>query len=312
MFKSKKYCGLISVLLIVVIMATAGCTLNQETGAGGAGDETTSGAATVKGWTLIPINMETEGGLLRVDFAVLNSADDWGSIAAADPAEKPTKLTKDGKEYSCDTVQVSSGGHYLPPGFQMKGYTNKKGEVQSLYVECKVDGDAAGGALTIPATLTVGEYDYYEKGVNVFETQLKAELGEVSSDLTYPGEIKVKVHTLSEEIPTLNKTTLANTGAERTDEGITMQWAVTNPGEYGTKVHIGKPPVLGNDGIVYGARVSPDIVDVPMAKPDGGVSEFETSVEVPKEVESLYMLLSVEQSRERLFSNYLVDLSGLQ
>lgn len=90
-----------------------------------------------------------------------------------------------------------------------------------------------------------------------------------------------------------------------------MKWKVINPGEYDTKVHIGNPPVLGSDGIIYGVRVSPDIVDQPFSPPKGEV-EFETGVSVPGDVTGLYLLLPVEQTRERLFANYLIDLTTLK
>lgn len=309
MCTAKNWFGLLTILVLIIVLA-AGCGGSQEA----AEEETTPLPETIEGWTLIPINIESGNGVLRVDLAVRNASDDWGSIAAADPAEKPTVLTKDGEQYNCDTVQVSTDGHYLPPGFQMQGYISKREGKQTLYVECKVDDSSADGTLSIPYTLTRGEYDYYEKGENVFESQFAVDLGQSPATLTYPlasAEPKVDVHSLTEEIVALNKTTLKNTGVNRSGDEILFQWQVTNPGEYGTKVHIGRPPILGNDGIIYGARVSPDIVDVPMAKPDGGTSEFETTVEVPKDVEELYLLLSVEQSRERLFANYLIDLTDL-
>lgn len=307
----KMWLGLLIVSMVIGMLA-AGCGGSQ----GGA--ESTPLPASVKDWSLIPINITEspadDGGIiLHVDLAARNDSGEWGSMAAAAPADKPTKLTsKDGKEYPCDTVQVSSGGHYLPPGFQMQGFISKREGKQTLFVECKVAESAPGGTLTIPYTLVTGEYDYYEKGQNIFQSQLKVDLAQAASPLTYPvAASEVEPHAITEEIPALNKCTLINTGVNRTDNGISFQWKVTNPGEYGTKVHIGTPPVLGSDGIVYGARVSPDIVDVPTAGPDGGVSEFETQVEVPPEVKELYLLLSVEQKRERLFSNYLIDLTDL-
>ncbi len=307
----KMWLGLLIVSLLIVVIAT-GCRGGQ----GGA--ESTPLPTSVKDWSLIPINITEspadDGGIiLHVDLAARNDSGEWSSIAAAAPKDKPTKLTgPDGKEYPCDTVQVSSGGHYLPPGFQMQGYISRREGKQTLYVECKVPTSLSAGSLTIPYTLVTGEYDYYEKGQNVFQSQLKVDLAQATSTLTYPvAASEVQPHAITEEIPALNKCTLINTGVNRTDNGISFQWKVTNPGEYGTKVHIGTPPVLGSDGIVYGARVSPDIVDVPTAGPDGGTSEFETQVEVPPEVKELYLLLSVEQKRERLFSNYLIDLTDL-
>lgn len=308
---SKKMWLCLTALLSVFVIVT-GCG-----GSRGAA-ESTPLPESVKDWSFIPINItespaDDGGTVLHVDLAVRNDSGNWSSMAAAEPEDRPTKLTtKDGKEYSCDTVQVSSGGHYLPPDFQMQGYISKREGKQTLYVECNIAESSPGGSLTIPYTLVTGEYDYYEKGENIFESQLAVDLDQPPPSLTYPVEsLQVETHAITEEIPALNKSTLINTGLNRTDEGLSFQWKVTNPGEYGTKVHIGTPPVLGSDGIVYGARVSPDIVDVPTAGPDGGTSEFDTQVEVPPDVEELYLLLSVEQKRERLFSNYLIDLTDL-
>ena len=311
MYTSKKWFALIAILLLVLAVTATGCGGVQETADEPAADVSQTD---VEGWTLIPLNIASDNGIVRIDFAARNDSEDWGSIEAASPEDKPTVLTKDGKDYTCDTVQVTSDGHYLPPGFQMQGFISKREGKQTLYVECQVDGEVTGGSLVIPYTLTRGEYDYYEKGENVFETQFEVDLSQSPATLTYPlvsSEPEVEVHSLTEEIATLNKTTLKNTGVNRSGDEISFQWQVTNPGEYGTKVHIGRPPAIGNDGIVYGVRVSPDIVDVDTAKPDGGISEFETMIEVPSDVEGLYMLLSVEQSRERLFANYLVDLTDL-
>jgi hypothetical protein len=313
MYVSKKWLSLVSILLIVVVI-TIGCG-----GGGGAQAETPtpSLAESIGGWTLIPTNIAEspsgDGVMLHVDFVARNDSSEWGSMGAAAPEEKPTVLTtQDGKEYTCDVVQVSSGGHYLPPGFQMRGYIDKKKVEQTLYVECQVaEASTTGARLTIPYTLFVGEYDYYEKGESKVENQFEVELVPSAETLTYPVvSSETEVHSITEEIPALNKCTLVNTGVERTDEGISFQWAVSNPGEYGTLVHIGRPPVLGEDGIIYGARVSPDIVQVPTANP-GETAEFETEVEVPRDVGGLYLLLSVEQTRERLFANYLIDLTDL-
>jgi len=229
-------------------------------------------------------------------------------------AEKPAELmAKDGKTTSCDTVQVGTGGHYVAPGFQLRGYTLKGSKTQTLFVECKGVEPAAGQQLNIPYRFVRGEYDYYAQDKNRTEAFLIVDLDLVSSSLTYPvaQSSAVKAQAITEPIPALNKCTLANTGVSRTADGIAMNWKVTNPGEYDTKVHIGESPVLGSDGIIYGVRVSPDIVDQPFSPPKGEV-EFKTQVAVPSNVTGLYMFLSVEQSRERLFANYLIDLTDLK
>ena len=74
-------------------------------------------------------------------------------------------------------------------------------------------------------------------------------------------------------------------------------------------VHIGTPPVVGSDGIVYGYWESPDL-GVRADHPAGRHAEWTTEVAVPAEVTGLYMLLSVESRKARLFANYVLDLPG--
>lgn len=304
--------GPMAILLTVVIIA-AGCTA----GGGGASVQEDTG-----GWSLIPLKVaESAAGsgetLVRVEFAARNDSGDWGAMRPADAEERPTSLiTEGGKSHTCETAQVGSGGHYLPPGFQMRGYLDRKGELQAIFVECTVpEGSLSGARLSIPYIAAVGEYDYYEKGDNILEGQVTVEIDpeQLPPDLTYPvaSSLEVEVHPLAEPIVALNKCPLTLVEATRSDEGFSFKWTIYNPGEYNTLVHIGRPPAVGEDGIVYGAWVSPDMVEVPMAKPSETI-EIETQSAVPSDVVAPYLLLSVEQKRERLFSNYLMDLSEIE
>jgi hypothetical protein len=182
-----------------------------------------------------------------------------------------------------------------------------------LHVECKGAEASSGAKLTVPYTYIPGEYDYYAQEKGETEGKFEVSLDNLLPDLTFPvaSAAYTAARAIDEPFSTLNKTTLSNSGATRTDDSITFKWKVVNPGDYDTKVHVGTPPVLGNDGIIYGARVSPDIVDQPFSPPKGEV-EFETQVTVPRSVGLLYLLLSVEETRERLFSNYLIDLTNLK
>jgi hypothetical protein len=76
------------------------------------------------------------------------------------------------------------------------------------------------------------------------------------------------------------KLTLA--GVERTDTGLTFDWHTQNPGEYPSYVHIGVPPVLGADGILYGFYESPDLESVPVTPPGAG-ADWTTQVTVPSD-----------------------------
>ena len=310
MYASKKWLGLMSVLLIAVLVAT-GCGRPKPGEGTPAPAAQASAAATAgKGWSLIPTQITKSGGVLHVDLAARNDSGAWSAMTAADPKDQPTSLTtKDGKSVPCDTVQVSTSGHYVPPDFQIRGFTLRDKKVQTLYVECKVDEQATGSRLSIPYSFVTGEYDYYAQDKTKVEAKFDVDLEQAPPTLTYPVAAPTeKVHTLSEPIIVLNKCTFTNTGFERSGDTMSFGWKVENPGDYDTKVHIGNPPVLGSDGILYGFRVSPDIVEVEAAPPKGA-TEFKTEVTVPQDVQKPYLLLSIEQSRERRFANFLIDLT---
>lgn len=99
------------------------------------------------------------------------------------------------------------------------------------------------------------------------------------------------------------------TGAERTNSGLEFSWQTSNPGEYPASVHIGNPPAIGSDGILYGYYESPDLASVPVT-PAKGQKDWTTKVALPTDVTGLYMLLSVESKKQRLFVNYLLDLTA--
>jgi hypothetical protein len=85
-------------------------------------------------------------------------------------------------------------------------------------------------------------------------------------------------------------------------------WQTVNPGEYPTYVHIGTPPVIGEDGIFYGFYESPDLESVPIT-PASEKAEWKTDVVVPDDVKGFYIMLSVESKKQRLFVNYALDIS---
>ena len=53
-------------------------------------------------------------------------------------------------------------------------------------------------------------------------------------------------------------------GVERTADGLEFDLADDNPTAYPSYVHIGNPPVIGSDGVVYGIYESPDLATVPI------------------------------------------------
>jgi hypothetical protein len=211
-------------------------------------------------------------------------------------------------------VQVSTGGHRLAPGFQMRGYTGgtkAQPEIQLLYVECAGAQASAGAKLYIDYTYVTGEYNYYYPEETKTAATMEVDLDKVQTDLTYPIDEAVEGLVLKPdvEITAINKAALTLAQVQRSAEGLQFTWHAANPSEYPSYVHIGIPPVIGEDGIVYGLYESPDIASVPIL-PAGDGAEWTTSVTVPENVKGLVILLSVESKKQRLFSNYALDIAS--
>jgi len=190
------------------------------------------------------------------------------------------------------------------------GGTKAEPVIQPITVECKGAEAAPGAKLVIDYSYVTGEYNYYDQQANKASDTMELNLDEVARDLKYPvaTEVEGLIHKPDAPITAINDTTLALTGVERTEKGLQFKWQTSNPGEYPTSVHIGNPPVIGADGVIYGFYQSPDIASVPVTGA-GKTAEWTTEVAVPGDVAGLYMLLSVESKKQRLFTNYAVDLT---
>jgi hypothetical protein len=265
-----------------------------------------------QGWSAMAIGLsQTDAGALRIDLAIRNDTGDWSTMQAAEG--KPATLSSAGKSVKCDQIVLGTGGHRLAPGFQMRGFvggTPSRPEVQMLGVECQGAEAALGAKLSVEYNYVTGQYNYYEQDKGRVDTKLEVNLDEVTPDLTYPiaEETPGLVQTRDTPIVALNKVVLELTDVQRTDNGLQFGWSTSNPGEYPSIVHIGNPPAIGQDGILYGFYETPDIVSVPLT-PAGAEAEWTTQVEVPPEVTGLYMLLSVETGKARLFANYVIDIT---
>ncbi|HJS28276.1 MAG TPA: hypothetical protein VJ768_01550, partial [Anaerolineales bacterium] len=110
------------------------------------------------------------------------------------------------------------------------------------------------------------------------------------------------------EMVAINDIVLTLAGVQRTENEIEFSWKASNLGEYPSYVHIGTPPVIGEDGVLYGYYETPDIVSVPIT-PAGGEAEWVTAVSVPPDAGGFHILLSVETGKARLFTNYAIDVS---
>jgi hypothetical protein len=270
-------------------------------------------ASASKGWSAVATNIgKSEAGDLHIDLAIRNETADWSAMQAE--AGKPGILTTgDGKTSNCDTVFISTGGHRLAPGFQMRGFmagTKAEPKTQLIYVECKGAEAAAGSKLSIDYSYVTGEYNYYEQEANKADGKLEINLDQVAQDMKYPIAEAVEglIQKPGTEITAINSVVLTLTDVERTDNGLQFKWQTSNPGEYPSYVHIGNPPVIGDDVIFYGFYESPDITSIPITAA-GDKAEWTTEVMVPNEVKGLYIMLSVESKKQRLFTNYAVDIT---
>ena len=265
-----------------------------------------------KGWRGIPTRVTpTDDGAVRIDLALLNETGDWSAMMAADGA--PAVLHSGGEDRQCETVYVGTGGHRLAPGFQFQGYiAGSKSEpaVQPVYVECPGGAPVPGSTLSIDYSYVMGQYNYYEQDKGRVDTSLEVDLDQVAQDLSFPvGDPVIGlIRAPSTVMEAINKVTIELMDVRRTQEGLEFSWKTTNPGEYPSYVHIGNPPVIGEDGILYGFYETPDIVSVPITAA-GGAAEWKTEVAVPPELGELYILLSVETGKARLFANYAIDIS---
>jgi len=265
-------------------------------------------------WSAVATHIgQTGSGDLRIELAILNDTGDWSAMQAA--AGKPAVLKAgDGAPVECEKVMVSTGGHRLAPGFQLRGFTTgTKAEpvMQLIYVECPGGEAGSGSTLSFDYTYVTGQYNYYYPENNKVEATLEVDLDEVVPDLEYPQALPVEglVQQPGIGFTAINDVVLTLTGVERTPSGLKFLWQTVNPGEYPSYVHIGNPPVIGEDGILYGLYESPDIASVPIT-PAGDKAEWVTEAALPADIHGGYIMLSVETGKQRLFANYAVDVSG--
>lgn len=266
-------------------------------------------------WTGFVTNVgETESGDLHVDITIRNDTGDWSTMRAVE--NKPAVLISgDGARTNCDTVEVGTGGHRLAPGFQIRGYTkeeNGQPQTQLLYVECQGASAGPGSKLLIDTVQFDGNVDYYVEieEENKQEGGLELNLDEIVTELTYP------VASLDEdllpddglEITGLSENVVSLLEVQRSDSGLQFTWENSNPSKFALKTHIGIPPVVGEDGIIYGVYKTLDIPEVPLTPAQGSV-EWTTEVAVPQEVGGLIILLSVESNKPRTYINYAVEIT---
>ena len=265
-----------------------------------------------KVWNAVVTNVgKSDAGDLHIDITIRNDTGDWSTMHSV--TDKPAVLTSAGKTVNCDTVFMGTGGHRLAPGFQMRGYTSEQDgvlETQLLYVECKGTEAVAGATLSIEYVSFSGILDDYDPEANKAEGTFELKLDEVATDLTYPvattvdgliQEPGVSMTGLSENVVTL-------LDVQRTDTGLQFKWQNFNPTKFPLKTHIGIPPVIGADGIIYGVYETIDMAPIDIT-PSNANMEWITDVAIPQDVKGCYILLSVESKKPRTYVNYVLDIS---
>ena len=296
-------------LILILACALLLCGCDYIVLPEGLEDSRAAGSGT---WTAVATGIAPENGKLRIDITIRNDTGDWSEMHVL--PDKPAIFTGgDGQTTNCGTLFVGTGGHRLAPGFQMRGAiagTRAEPKTQLLYVECEGVEATPGSKLAIDYRYVTGEYNYYYPEATQADARLEIDLDEVANEIDYPvaDEVEGLILEPSAEIVAINDVVLTLTGVERTGPGLEFSWQTANPGAYPSYVHIGNPPVIGDDGILYGYYETPDIVSVPIT-PAGEKATWTTAVAVPQEVKGLYILLSVESKKQRLFVNYAVDIS---
>jgi hypothetical protein len=267
---------------------------------------------TSKGWSAVVTGVnQTDTGDLHIDLTIRNDTGDWSMMKAIEGA--PAVLTTGGKKHNCETVFVGTGGHRLAPGFQMRGYmagTKNNPEMQFIYVECKGIQAEAGSTLTFNYLAYTGEMDYYQQEEGEASGTIMVELDQVTTDLTYPvfENIEGLIQTTDVSITGLSDNVLSLVDVQRSGQGFEFKWQNYNPTEFALKLHIGNPPVIGSDGIIYNRYEIMDLASTPLT-PAGGKVEWTTNAAVPPEVTGFYILLSVESKNMRHYVNYAIDIT---
>ncbi|MBN2258188.1 MAG: hypothetical protein JW704_10240 [Anaerolineaceae bacterium] len=255
---------------------------------------------------------QTDAGDLHVDVTIQNETGEWSSMQAV--VGKPAILKSGGTQSTCDTVYIGTGGHRLAPGLQIRGYTTgTKAEptTQLLYVECAGVQVEKGAALFINYVAYNGDLDYYHQDANESSGTLELSLDDIVMDLSYPvfTEIPGLAETEGSGILAISQNVVTLTGVQRTEDGLELSWKNFNPTNFALKTHIGNPPLIGSDGIIYGIFEIMDMAETPLT-PSKGEANWTTKVKAPADVSGFYILLSVEDQQMRWYVNHLIDITG--
>lgn len=271
------------------------------------------GETTGKEWSAVATKVSNAAsGAMQVEITIINNTNDWSKLEAL-PDTPALLAAEDGKSTACDVVNVSTGGHRLAPGFQTRGFvTSVDGNLQTqlLGVECGSATLTPGSKITIKYASYSGILDDYAPEGNKSEGILEIDLDKIESGLTYPIAAPVEglIQPMSTALTGLSENVVTLLAATRVEDNLQLTWQNFNPSKFALKTHIGIPPVIGADGIIYGEYEILDMAPVPLTPPNENV-EWTTEVAVPKDVNGFYVLLSLESKKPRTYVNYVLDIS---
>ena len=266
-----------------------------------------------QGWSGVVTNVgKSDTGDLHIDLAIRNDTQNWSAMQA-DEGKPAILTTSDGKRTNCNTVFVGTGGTSRAPGFQMRGYiggTKLEPKTQLLYVECEGAAASSGSKLSINYSYVTGDYDLHIPAVPV-KGIITLELANVAKDMKYPVATPMTglIVKAGDKIDAINNSLLTLTDVKRTETGLEFHWQVENPTDYPNYVHIGRPPVIGADGIIYGVYEDPSIAEATIALPKE-MAEWTTTVEVPNDATGLYVLVSVETRQSKYFVSHVIEITN--
>lgn len=265
-----------------------------------------------RGWDAVITGLSTtDEGNLHIDITIRNMTGEWSTLQA-DPGKSVT-LVSGGKSTVCNIFNLGTGGHRLAPGFQMRGYTTgtvTNPTIQMNFVECEGISQEPGAKLSIEYIYFNGPLDYYHQDDNKFSGKFELSLDEIVSDLVYPVFEGVEGLALPVEsnITAISENVVNLVDIKRDSSGFEFTWQNYNPTDFALKTHIGNPPVIGEDGIIYGVFQIMDLAVTPLTPAKEKV-EWTTKVAVPETEQGFYILLSVESGQMRMYVNHLIDLS---
>ena len=275
-------------------------------------DDLYTETASTEGWGAQVTNIsQTEAGDLRIDLTIQNNTGEWSSMQSI-PGQ-PAVLKSGGDTIECENVFFTTGGHRFAPGLQMRGYTigtKAEPETQLIYVECKGAQAEPGATISIGYEYFMGDLDYYHQDSNKATGTIELSLDEMATDLAYPifEEIEGLVTPPDADIPAISDNVVNLIDVQRTDTGFQFTWQNYNPTEFALTTHIGTPPVIGEDGIIYGIYETMDLAPVPLT-PGGETVQWTTEVKVRSDEKGFYILLGVESKQMRTYVNHLIDIT---